>query len=48
MSIYIDARESNKYNSTLYFLTKPGFPKQLILSADELVQIAEYVDEHGL
>lgn len=48
MSIHIDARESTKYNATIYFLTKPGFPKQLILSAEELVQIAEFVDDHEL
>lgn len=48
MSIHIEARQSKKYDATIYFLTKPGFPKQLILSAEELVQIAEYVDVHGL
>lgn len=48
MRISIEARNSEKYGEVIYFLTKPGFPKRLILSADEMKQIAEFADEHEL
>ena len=48
MAVAIEGRWSDKYGRTIYFLTKTGFPHQLILSAEEVAAIADFADENNL